>query len=163
RTQPHPRRLRPGVIGRAGRLPAARLGDLSTAVDRPRRGPRRRPHPPPQRGSGDPLTRERGGFSDTAPTAPPSPAAGSLLPRHRRNRYGSGGVLHEGRTEQRTGGRPLEDEARLVERARQGDGSAYEALVQRYQEVSFRVAYVISGGAAEAEDAAQEAFVKAYF
>jgi RNA polymerase sigma-70 factor (ECF subfamily) len=55
------------------------------------------------------------------------------------------------------------DEARLVERARQGDGSAYAALVQRYQEVAFRVAYVINGEAAEAEDAAQEAFVKAYF
>ena len=59
------------------------------------------------------------------------------------------------------GGRPLE-ERDLVERARRGDVGAYEGLVQRYQEVAFRTAYVITGLAAEAEDAAQEAFVKAY-
>ncbi|MGH2585617.1 MAG: RNA polymerase sigma factor [Dehalococcoidia bacterium] len=41
--------------------------------------------------------------------------------------------------------------------------SAYEALVQRYQEIAFRTAFVIVRSAAEAEDAAQEAFVKAYF
>jgi len=40
---------------------------------------------------------------------------------------------------------------------------AYEALVQRYQEIAFRTAFVIVRSAAEAEDAAQEAFVKAYF
>jgi RNA polymerase sigma factor (sigma-70 family) len=34
--------------------------------------------------------------------------------------------------------------------------------VRRYQELAFRVAYLITGDAAEAEDAAQEAFVKAY-
>ena len=34
--------------------------------------------------------------------------------------------------------------------------------MQRYQEVAFRTAYVITGAAAEAEDAAQDAFVKAY-
>ena len=35
--------------------------------------------------------------------------------------------------------------------------------MQRYQEVAFRTAYLITGVAAEAEDAAQEAFVKAYY
>jgi RNA polymerase sigma-70 factor (ECF subfamily) len=59
-------------------------------------------------------------------------------------------------------GRPL-DESSLVERARQGDGGAYEALVRRHQQLAFRVAYLITGTAAEAEDAAQEAFVKAYY
>ncbi len=59
-------------------------------------------------------------------------------------------------------GRPLED-TQLVERARNGDVSAYEELVQRYQEVAFRTAFHITGDAAEAEDAAQEAFVKAYY
>jgi len=34
--------------------------------------------------------------------------------------------------------------------------------VQRYQQVAFRVAYVITGSAAEAEDAAQEGMFKAY-
>jgi RNA polymerase sigma factor (sigma-70 family) len=39
---------------------------------------------------------------------------------------------------------------------------AYEMLVERYQQIAFRTAYLIAGDAAEAEDAAQEAFVKAY-
>jgi RNA polymerase sigma factor (sigma-70 family) len=34
--------------------------------------------------------------------------------------------------------------------------------VRRYQDVSFRVAFVITGSAEEAEDAAQEGFVRAY-
>ena len=39
---------------------------------------------------------------------------------------------------------------------------AYEKLVRGYQEVAFRTAYLITGDASEAEDATQEAFVKAY-
>jgi RNA polymerase sigma factor (sigma-70 family) len=58
------------------------------------------------------------------------------------------------------GGRPLE-EAELVEQARYGDVSAYEQLVRKYQDLAVRTAYVIVGEA-EAQDAAQEAFVKAY-
>lgn len=58
-------------------------------------------------------------------------------------------------------GRPLE-ENELVERAKQGDVSAYEALVRRYQEIAFRTAYLVLSDANEAEDAAQEGFVKAY-
>ena len=59
-------------------------------------------------------------------------------------------------------GRPLDDLA-LVERARTGDVNAYEALVQQYQQLAFRVAYQVTGDAADAEDAAQEAFVNAYY
>jgi RNA polymerase sigma factor (sigma-70 family) len=58
-------------------------------------------------------------------------------------------------------GRPLED-ADLVARAKRGEVRAYEMLVERYQQIAFRTAYLIVGDAAEAEDAAQEAFVKAY-
>jgi RNA polymerase sigma-70 factor (ECF subfamily) len=61
-----------------------------------------------------------------------------------------------------TEGRPLED-SDLVEQARHGDTSAYETLVQRYQNLAFRAAYLITGEVAEAEDAAQEGFVKAYY
>lgn len=35
-------------------------------------------------------------------------------------------------------------------------------LIRRHQEVAFRVAYAVCGDAAEAEDAAQEAFIKAH-
>jgi len=57
---------------------------------------------------------------------------------------------------------PLED-ATLVERAQRGDVDAYGVLVRRYQDVATRAAYLILGNAAEVEDAAQEAFVKAYY
>ncbi|MBA3451299.1 MAG: sigma-70 family RNA polymerase sigma factor [Chloroflexia bacterium] len=53
-------------------------------------------------------------------------------------------------------------DAELIERARRGDVAAYEELVRRYQQIAFRVAYVIVGSAADAEDVAQEGFVRAY-
>jgi RNA polymerase sigma factor (sigma-70 family) len=59
-------------------------------------------------------------------------------------------------------GRPLQ-ESELVERARQGDQSAYGQLVQAYQGIAFRTAYLVVGDASEAEDAAQEGFVKAFY
>ncbi|MEP7055285.1 MAG: sigma-70 family RNA polymerase sigma factor [Actinomycetota bacterium] len=59
-------------------------------------------------------------------------------------------------------GRPLDD-SELVRRARAGDERAYEELVRRHQDVAFRVAVLISGNAADAQDAAQEAIVKAYY
>jgi RNA polymerase sigma-70 factor (ECF subfamily) len=59
-------------------------------------------------------------------------------------------------------GRPLED-AELVERARRGDVAAYEELVRTYQQLALRTAYVVAGNSADAQDAAQEAFVKAYY
>lgn len=55
-----------------------------------------------------------------------------------------------------------EREADLIERARHGDVSAFEALVRAHQEVCFRTAWICSGGADDAEDAAQEAFMKAF-
>lgn len=58
-------------------------------------------------------------------------------------------------------GRPLE-ESELVERAKGGDVGAYEELVRRYQDLAVRTAYVAAGSSADAQDAAQEAFVKAY-
>ncbi len=59
-------------------------------------------------------------------------------------------------------GRPTED-VELVERARRGDGDAYGELVRRYQELANRTAYVITRVPADAEEVAQEAFVKAYY
>jgi RNA polymerase sigma factor (sigma-70 family) len=59
-------------------------------------------------------------------------------------------------------GRPL-PESELVERARRGDQSAYGELVQAYQGIAFRTAYLVVGDSAEAEDAAQEGFVKAFY
>jgi RNA polymerase sigma-70 factor (ECF subfamily) len=58
-------------------------------------------------------------------------------------------------------GRPAED-SELITRAQRGDAAAYEEIVQRYQQVAFRTAYVITRSTADAEDAAQEGFIKAY-
>src|SRR5207302_11245805 len=57
-------------------------------------------------------------------------------------------------------GRPTDGE--LLARAQRGDQVAYEEIVRRYQDIAFRTAYVITGSTADAEDAAQEGFVKAY-
>jgi RNA polymerase sigma factor (sigma-70 family) len=57
-------------------------------------------------------------------------------------------------------GRPADGE--LFARAQRGDAAAYEEIVHRYQQVAFRTAYLITGSTADAEDAAQEGFVKAY-
>jgi RNA polymerase sigma-70 factor (ECF subfamily) len=54
------------------------------------------------------------------------------------------------------------DESALVERARRGDENAYEELVRAHQGIAFRTAYLLAGNAADAEEAAQDGFVKAY-
>jgi RNA polymerase sigma-70 factor (ECF subfamily) len=59
------------------------------------------------------------------------------------------------------GDRPLADDD-LVARAQRGDALAYGALVEEHQTIAFRTAYLITGSSADAEDAVQEAFVKAY-
>ena len=59
-------------------------------------------------------------------------------------------------------GRPQDDDATLVRRAKRGDLAAYEAIVARHQQTAFRAAHVVTRNAADAQDAVQEAFVKAY-
>ncbi|MGZ8708205.1 MAG: RNA polymerase sigma factor [Gaiellaceae bacterium] len=58
-------------------------------------------------------------------------------------------------------GRPL-DEPDLIGRAKRGDTHAYEELVYAHQGIAFRTAYVIACNAADAEEAAQDGFVKAW-
>jgi RNA polymerase sigma-70 factor (ECF subfamily) len=59
-------------------------------------------------------------------------------------------------------GRPSED-AELTARARDGDVGAYEELVTRYQGIALRVAWLVVRNRGDAEDAVQDAFVKAYY
>jgi RNA polymerase sigma-70 factor (ECF subfamily) len=58
-------------------------------------------------------------------------------------------------------GRPR-GEQELALRVQRGDRHAYEDLVRPHQEIAFRVAYVITRSAADAEDATQDALVKAW-
>lgn len=52
--------------------------------------------------------------------------------------------------------------ALLVERAQAGDRDAFEALVERWLEPSLRTAYAIVGSEADARDATQDAFLRAW-
>ena len=53
-------------------------------------------------------------------------------------------------------------EADLIVRARRGEEAAWEALVLEYQQPIFRLAYLMLGDSAEAEDVTQEAFIRAF-
>ena len=53
-------------------------------------------------------------------------------------------------------------DAELVERARRGDRAAFDAIVERYQHVVFRTALAVTSNREEAEDAAQETFLRAF-
>lgn len=54
------------------------------------------------------------------------------------------------------------DEAFLIDRATAGDQAAFGALVERYQNAIYNLAYRMLGSPEEAEDAAQEIFVRVY-
>jgi RNA polymerase sigma-70 factor (ECF subfamily) len=54
------------------------------------------------------------------------------------------------------------DESTLVARARRGEAAAYEELVRMHQAIAFRVALVHAGDRADAEEAVQDGFVKAF-
>jgi RNA polymerase sigma-70 factor, ECF subfamily len=53
-------------------------------------------------------------------------------------------------------------EADLVNRARAGDTDAWATLILAHQEAVFRLAYLILGHAGDAEDIAQDTFIRAY-
>jgi RNA polymerase sigma-70 factor (ECF subfamily) len=57
--------------------------------------------------------------------------------------------------------RPPTDAA-LAARAREGDERAFEELVRAYQGIAFRTAFLLTGSAADAEEATQTGFVKAW-
>jgi RNA polymerase sigma-70 factor, ECF subfamily len=54
------------------------------------------------------------------------------------------------------------DESTLIRQAVNGDAAAWESLMQQHQESVFRLAYLLLGDPDDAEDAAQEAFLRAW-
>ena len=57
---------------------------------------------------------------------------------------------------------PAVDESVLVKRARKGDLDAYDQLVQRYQERIYATIYHMTSNHEDANDLAQEAFIKGF-
>jgi RNA polymerase sigma-70 factor (ECF subfamily) len=73
----------------------------------------------------------------------------------------------DGLTLEKTGRDPtaapvVDEDRRLVDRAQAGDLPAFEALVRRYERWVFTLAVRMVGDRAQAEDLAQEVFLKAY-
>jgi RNA polymerase sigma-70 factor (ECF subfamily) len=54
-------------------------------------------------------------------------------------------------------------ETDLIRSARQGDTAAWEALTRLHQEPVFRFAYLLLGDPDDAQDAAQETFIRAFY
>lgn len=60
------------------------------------------------------------------------------------------------------GGRAVESDVDLARRARRGDLEAYDELVCRYQERIYATVYHMTSNHEDANDLAQEAFIRAY-
>ncbi|HHF42417.1 MAG TPA: sigma-70 family RNA polymerase sigma factor, partial [Candidatus Aminicenantes bacterium] len=54
------------------------------------------------------------------------------------------------------------EETKLVQAALEGDEAAFEALVKKYYRKVYQLAVSITNNPAEAEDLAQEVFIKVY-
>src|SRR5215210_3893529 len=54
------------------------------------------------------------------------------------------------------------EEAELISRAREGSDAAWHSLVLAHQDAIFRLAYLLLGDRDEAEDVAQDTFIRAY-
>ena len=66
------------------------------------------------------------------------------------------------RDEEQTPSPPQIDEMELVKRARHGDLESYDELVKRYQERIYATIYHMTSNHEDANDLAQEAFIKAF-
>ena len=135
-----------GGGGRAPRAGAARARPPAPPLGRGERGRRARP-PRARRGA----ARPRPARARRRPREGPAPGARGVGPTGATPDVGSDAPDDA-----------VAREAALVRRAQAGDAEAYGDLVTMHQAAAFRVAHLLAGSAADAEDAAQEAFVKAY-
>lgn len=83
-------------------------------------------------------------------------------PEGRTGRQNTGTPAAEDSVTGGTAQTPLQEEQALVTRARQGDLTAYDSLVQRYQERIYATVYHMTSNHEDANDLAQETFIKAF-
>lgn len=55
-----------------------------------------------------------------------------------------------------------DEESRLIQAAQHGDQAAFSEIVRHYQRAVYRVAYALTRNAADADDLAQETFLRAW-
>jgi RNA polymerase sigma-70 factor, ECF subfamily len=55
-----------------------------------------------------------------------------------------------------------QDETHLIDRFKEGDSSAFERIVLKYQDRIYNLCYYLLGNPHDAEDAAQEVFIKGF-
>lgn len=78
----------------------------------------------------------------------------------RNGRSDNGVTLLKGRESTAEGNEPMNDQA-LVDAVREGDPSAQRALIERYQGVVYTLCYRMMGHRHDAEDVAQDTFIRA--
>ncbi len=59
-------------------------------------------------------------------------------------------------------GKPMEEDRELIQRFKDGDKSSFEKLVKKYEAKVFNTIYSLIGDSMEADDIAQEVFMKVY-
>lgn len=91
-------------------------------------------------------------FSDSTVSAIPGPTDEKIIQRN------EAAELSDGEKAARTSDADLE----LVLRSRRGDAAAFEELVRQYQHMIHALTYRLTGSLADAEDLAQETFLRAY-
>ena len=87
--------------------------------------------------------------------------AGERAPPGELSRLPGGQTVQDGGAE-KIAASAADPDSRLVERAQAGDSRAFEALVRRYERWVFTLALRMVGDRGEAEDVAQDVFLKAY-
>jgi RNA polymerase sigma-70 factor, ECF subfamily len=71
-------------------------------------------------------------------------------------------VPQESQAAHREGGKMQADEKGLIEKCKQGDLAAFDELVRRYEKLVFHVAYRLAGNYDDANDVAQDSFVRVF-
>lgn len=99
------------------------------------------------------------GLTDVKGKSCPEKGAGRSGVRSQDRQETFPAILRNNKRQER---RALNEESVWLEQARQGDKAAFGKIIEAYQSPVFNLAYRMLNNAKEAEEAAQEAFIRAY-